>query len=62
MDLVGLLPITTVGNKYIMTLMDYYTKWAEAIAIKDKTASTVAAVLYSVSHSVIIIIILFKVF
>ena len=46
MDLVGPLPETP---KYIMTLMDYYTKWAEASALKDKSASSVADVLYSVS-------------
>ena len=37
------------GHKYIMTVTDYYTKWAEAVALKDKTATSVADVLYSVS-------------
>ena len=49
MDLVGPLPETAAGYKYIMTVTDYYTKWAEAAPIKDKTASSVADVLYSVS-------------
>ena len=49
MDLVGPLPETPRGHKYIMTLTDYYTKWAEAAALKDKTATSVADVLYSVS-------------
>lgn len=49
MDLVGPLPETNKGHKYIMTITDYYTKWAEAAPIKDKTASSVADVLYSVS-------------
>ena len=49
MDLVGPLPETPRGHKYIMTVTDYYTKWAEAAALKDKTATSVADVLYSVS-------------
>ena len=49
MDLVGPLPITPRGHKYIMTLTDYYTKWAEAYPIEDKTAASVVGVLYSVS-------------
>ena len=49
MDLVGSLPETARGYKYIMTLTDYYTKWAEAAALKDKSASSVADVLYSIS-------------
>ncbi len=50
MDLVGPLPETPRGYKYLMTLPDYYTKWAEAYPIKDKTALSVAAVLYTVHH------------
>ena len=49
MDLVGPLPETLKGYKYIMTITDYYTKWAEAYPIMDKTALSVADVLYSVS-------------
>ena len=36
-----------------MTLTDNYTKWAEAAALKDKTASSVAGVLYSVSFQAV---------
>ena len=50
MDLIGPLPETLKGYKYIMTLTDYYTKWAEAHPIIDKTALSVADVLYYVSH------------
>ena len=49
MDLVGPLPETPRGHEYIMTVTDYYTKWAEAAALKVKTAVSVAEVLYSVS-------------
>ncbi|XP_064397442.1 uncharacterized protein LOC135344196 isoform X2 [Halichondria panicea] len=38
MDLVGPLPVTPAGNKFLMTITDYYTKWAVAAALKDKTA------------------------
>ena len=48
MDLVGPLPVTPAGNKFLMTITDYYTKWAVAAALKDKTALSVANVLYSV--------------
>ncbi len=30
MDLIGPLPETTRGNKYIVTVTDYFSKWAEA--------------------------------
>ena len=40
--LVGPLPRTDAGNTYIITASDYFTKWPEASAIPDKTASTVA--------------------
>jgi hypothetical protein len=54
MDLVGPLPTTPKGHKYIMTVTDYYTKWAEAHPIADKTAASVASVLYSVSCKVLL--------
>lgn len=49
MDLVGPLPMTQSGNKYIVTLTDYFTKWAEAAPLPNKTAVGVAALIYSVS-------------
>ena len=48
MDLIGLLPETSLGNKYIITLTDYCSKWAEATALPDKTAVSVAKFMYSV--------------
>jgi hypothetical protein len=41
-DIIGPLPETKKGNKYILVIMDYFTKWAEAIALSDQTAVTVA--------------------
>ena len=48
MDLIGPMPQTPRGNKYIITLTDYFSKWAEAAALPDKTAHGVAKFIYSV--------------
>ena len=47
MDLIGPMPETPRGNKYI-TLTDYLSKWAEAAAFPDKTANGVARFIYFV--------------
>ena len=49
MDLIGPLPLTPRGNKYIVTLTDYFTKWAEAAPLPNKCAIGVATFIYSVS-------------
>ena len=45
-DLIGPLPLTQAGNKYIMTVTDYFSKWPEAKAIPSKEATSVAKFLY----------------
>lgn len=45
-DLVGPLPTTARGSKYIVTLVDYFSKWPEAEALPDKSAKSVALFLY----------------
>ena len=45
-DLIGPLPMTTKGNKYIITLVDYFSKWPEAQALENKSAEGVALFLY----------------
>ena len=49
MDLLGPMPETPRGNKYIVTLTGYFSKWAEAAPLPDKTALGVAKFIFSVS-------------
>jgi hypothetical protein len=44
MDIVGPLPTSNRGNKYILTMMDYLTKWPEAFAIPDQKTETIAKI------------------
>ena len=41
MDLVGKLTVTDGGNQYICVMVYYFTKWAEAYPLKNKTADEV---------------------
>ena len=45
-DLVGPLPETPRGNKYIVTATDYFSKWPEAAPLAEKTAVEVANFLF----------------
>ena len=46
-NLVGPLPETVCGNKYIVTVTDYFSKWPEAAPLPNKAAGGVADFLYS---------------
>ncbi len=48
MDLIGPLPETTRGNKYIVTVTDYFSKWAEAAPLPSKHAVGISKLIYSV--------------
>ena len=43
-DLVGPFPISKQGNKYILVITEYLTRWCETEPLPDTTASTVANV------------------
>ena len=47
MDFIGRLPETKLGNKYIITAIDYATRWVVAKAVKDMTSTTVVDFLYN---------------
>ena len=44
-DIVGELPRTTTGHKYILTIVDYATWYPEAIPLRTRNAKTVAEAL-----------------
>ena len=46
MDLISPLPTNPSGNKYVVTLVDYFSKWPEASPLKDRSAKGVALFLY----------------
>ena len=45
MDILGPLPTTARGNKYVLAVGDYFTKWTEAYPMTDSEATTVARLL-----------------
>ena len=46
MDIIGPLPTTLSGNKYILNFVDSLTKWSEAISIVKTDAVIVGKALY----------------
>ena len=47
MDFLGPLKTAKGGQQYILLVVDSFSRWCEAFALKDQTAATVAWVLYS---------------
>uniref|UniRef100_A0A3B3D8I4 Gypsy retrotransposon integrase-like protein 1 n=1 Tax=Oryzias melastigma TaxID=30732 RepID=A0A3B3D8I4_ORYME len=47
MDLIGPLPETALGNQYVLTMTDLFTKWVVAEPLKSKTAAEVSAIVTS---------------
>ena len=48
MDLIGQLKETRRGNKYILTMICYFSKWPEAIPLQSKEATAVLQALRDV--------------
>lgn len=44
-DVAGPFPVSSSGNRYIVVVIDYFTKWPEAFAVPNQEAATVARVL-----------------
>jgi hypothetical protein len=44
-DVAGPFPLSYQGNRYLLTTMDYFTKWPEAYAIPNQETSTIAEAL-----------------
>ena len=44
-DILGPFPKSTRGNKYILTIRDYFTKWVEIFTVPDQTAVTCVEVI-----------------
>ena len=44
LDILGPLPESDEGNKYILVIADYYTKFVKAYPMPDETASTIARI------------------
>jgi hypothetical protein len=42
LDIVGPLPVTNKGNKYLLTFVDHYTRFCEAIPIAKQDTETIA--------------------
>jgi hypothetical protein len=44
-DILGPLPLSDSGNRYLLVAMDYFTKWPEVVALPNQEAITVATAL-----------------
>ena len=51
-DFVGpISPHATDGSSYILTIIDYFTKWVEAVPTSDREVSTVSMCLFKVCNT-----------
>src|SRR5437588_8545807 len=46
-DVMGPLPKTLKGNRYVIVAVDYFTKWAEATAVEEADAQTVVRFIHT---------------
>ena len=47
MDIVGPFKTTKNGNRYVLTIIDYFTNWVEAVSLKTISAEAVANAIFS---------------
>ncbi|KAK3104661.1 hypothetical protein FSP39_007335 [Pinctada imbricata] len=45
LDILGELPVTDAGNKYVLVISDYFTKWTESFPMPNMEAATCAKIL-----------------
>lgn len=45
LDILGELPLTKDGHKYILVVSDYYTKWTESFPMRNMETTTIADIL-----------------
>ena len=48
MDLIGPFKPTAMGHQFVLTMTDYFSKYVEAVPIKDKSAVSVARGIYEI--------------
>ena len=46
LDITGPHPVSAKGNRYILTVIDHFTKWIELIPMRNQEAATVAKLLF----------------
>ena len=44
-DILGELPVTERGNKYVLVVSDFFTKWTESYPMRNMEAATIAKLL-----------------
>ena len=44
MDVAGPFPVSNAGNRYVIVVMDYFSKWPEVYAIPNQETNTITNV------------------
>lgn len=46
-DVIGPLSVTRAGNRYVLVMVDYFTKWCEAVPMKNQDATSIANIFFN---------------